>query len=198
MPKFILQDTATLLYYKSSGVSENLSCLRVTWEEDIEKSFHFGDQQAAVMVSGMISRYFPELNLDVSSLNLLLYTGRLTQLHSLMAKGEGDSEEADKIRDSMDSPQLDSQEQELVKNLSGDLYKLQGEGMYIKVPEEEKPAKRAELERMIILQKWPEVLALLKQSLGLSEKEVATRRAIAWGSIDPRVGRLFHKYAEGL
>jgi len=138
--------------------------------------------------------------------NLEHYTGRLIQLFDLMAEGKGDSDEADKLRDSMDGyadeGNVTPQERELLENLSGDLYQIQGKGVFCKLPDENgspgfllKSAKRAELKSLIVEKKWPEVLKLLRFSLNLPDWEVALYRGMAWEGFDPRVACRFYRFA---
>jgi hypothetical protein len=51
------------------------------------------------------------------------YTRLLRQLHALISRGEGDTEEADELRDAMDEPwnRLTEQELALVRSLGADL-----------------------------------------------------------------------------
>jgi hypothetical protein len=51
------------------------------------------------------------------------YTRLLRQLHALIRRGEGDTEEADELRDAMDEPwsRLTEQELVLVRSLGADL-----------------------------------------------------------------------------
>jgi hypothetical protein len=125
------------------------------------------------------------------------YTAALIQLHDMMAHGQGDSDEADSIRDEMDGLDRDApvQERILVEGLSGDLYMIHGQGMYRKMRDEEKPGARLELNLLIDERRWPEALELLRANMDLSEEKVASYRAKIWEHIDPKVALLFREYA---
>jgi hypothetical protein len=131
--------------------------------------------------------------------NFERYTNLLLTLHDLMAIGLGDSDEADKLRDSMDGCEagnLTPQERELLEDLSGDLYQIHGEGAFAKVPDEMKPAKRDELRNLIANKNWLEALKLLRFSLGLQNWEVAFYRGKVWENFDPKIAHCFYKYAD--
>lgn len=61
-----------------------------------------------------------------SSRWLAEYVSHLVRLHRLIAKGSGDSEEADAVRDQMDHPwrKLTEEEVQLIDGLSADLYRI--------------------------------------------------------------------------
>src|SRR5262245_18001598 len=64
--------------------------------------------------------------------NYLEYERLLKELHHLIRDGQGDSDEADKIRDSMDWPErkLTREEHDRLKGLSADLYMLQDDEVF--------------------------------------------------------------------
>src|SRR5690242_8740808 len=104
------------------------------------------------------------------------------RLHRLIAAGQGDGDEADRLRDEMDVSyrHLTDAERRRLAGLSGDLYSLAGEEHY-DTPEGGAPPQR-ELQQAVRdavnRGDWEHVLALLRHGpTGLTPAELAFVRA---------------------
>lgn len=103
------------------------------------------------------------------------------KLHSLIAAGLCDEQEADDLREQMDgmSDSLDEQELYRLENLSGDLYMLSGEEVYIPTDMSEQ-AYTSNLFQSWSSQDWDRVLNLLRMEVNVSSEHRAYLRARAY------------------
>jgi tetratricopeptide (TPR) repeat protein len=131
------------------------------------------------------------------------YEELLRQLHTLMAVGDGDSDDAERVREAMDEPgrRLSAEEIDRLNWLSADLYLIEDDERLQADPSGGSPEMTAAaLNAAIRLQQWEQVLALLRLRSPLSAPDrVALQRAAAYrhlGHID--VAILFLKYAAGI
>jgi tetratricopeptide (TPR) repeat protein len=111
------------------------------------------------------------------------YERLLLKLHELIRAGEGDAEEADSIRDSMDRPweKLTQPEVQRLKGLSADLYMLSSEEVFLGASAEERATLNERLREAWMENDYPRVLALLRQGLeGIPGDRVAYLRARCW------------------
>ena len=102
------------------------------------------------------------------------YESRLKALHQLMAAGDGDTKEADAVRDEMDRPEqeLSREELERLNGLSADLYMLQDEEIFEPPGEVAKTPQQlaAELEVAWRREDWERVLELLRQVFRVAQE----------------------------
>src|SRR5262245_45583458 len=92
------------------------------------------------------------------------YVKLLRQLHCLIADGEGDSQEADAVRDELDihAPFLTDIESQRADGLSAALYSLSGNEIY--APEDQiNPAPELELKTAWEREEYERVLTLLRR-----------------------------------
>lgn len=132
------------------------------------------------------------------------YETLLLTLHDMIARGQGDSEAADVIRDRMDAPwsQLDSEEVARINGLSADLYMLSGE----EIPESPAPPghspeqQRADLTEARAGGQAERALALLRSSPRvLPEPDIAAMRAWAYEVLGHQnAAKAFTSYATRL
>src|SRR5438093_1561710 len=116
------------------------------------------------------------------------YETLLKRLHGLIAEGQGQSPEADAVREAMDEPveRLTRPEITRLKGLSADLYMLQGKevitadaGSRLELEE-----LRSELDHFRDWNSWDAVLALLRRSASdIPEAAVAATRARAYAEL---------------
>ena len=94
------------------------------------------------------------------------YGRLLLRLHDLIAKGQGDSPEADAVRDRMDGPwhALTEAEQELLGGLSEDLYALaEGNPRSVRMSAEERRQWGQEFRTAFEAGAWDRALVLLRR-----------------------------------
>ncbi|MFN0054450.1 MAG: hypothetical protein ACKV0T_19920 [Planctomycetales bacterium] len=121
------------------------------------------------------------------------------RLHALIAHGQGDSQEADALRDEMDGPwyRLSEAEQLRARGLSGDLYSLSDEETH---PRDDtgKSVTPEELQSAWDVRDWDRVLELLRAPPGfLTRDQIAFLRGYCWREIgDPETALLFFQKAE--
>ena len=129
--------------------------------------------------------------------NFEKYTTCTLRLHFLMAEGKGDGEEADELREELDDVHglLTGPIADVAENLSGDLYMLSDEDMYIMTTTAEKKALKTELKRAIRYKKWLRVLEILRYSLNLPRDYIAMVRGIVWMNFNTTVSRAFLEYS---
>jgi hypothetical protein len=131
------------------------------------------------------------------------YVFLLEELHSLIAQGKGDTDEADRLRDSMDDfwDRLNPREIQLARGLSADLYSL------VDSPLQEPQVGQDEMIETCRLvgaawnnKDWPLVLELLRErSHPYPPSQVALMRADCWSNLgDPRTSQLFLQKALSL
>ena len=129
------------------------------------------------------------------------HEAQLTQLHHLMEKGKGDSEEADAVRDQMELSwwRLTEEEQDRVGGLSADLYMLSNEEVFEPL-DRSKAQLASELESALCCERWTEALALLRKNADVVTTEqraiVRARAYEALGHHDTAL--LFLTYAVSL
>jgi tetratricopeptide (TPR) repeat protein len=88
----------------------------------------------------------------------------LVDLHRLIAEGQGDSADADRIRDDMEARwwQLSDEEQERLEGLSADLYALNDEEVWSVVPATKAGEWRAARDQALENGRWAELVQLLR------------------------------------
>ena len=123
------------------------------------------------------------------------------QLHHLIADGKCDTEEADAVRDKMDTPwlRLNGEERECLNGLSADLYMLSNEEVFEPL-DRSKAQLASELESALCCERWTEALALLRKNADVVTTEqraiVRARAYEALGHHDTAL--LFLTYAVSL
>jgi hypothetical protein len=128
----------------------------------------------------------------------------LIRLHHLFVKGEGDSEEADALREAMEEPErnLSSAERARLEGLSADLYMIQDDEIFEKVEPEERTRERLgpELELAYRAEDWDKVLSLLRRGPDfLTRDQLAASRAFLYRSLGhSEAADLFGEYAQRL
>jgi tetratricopeptide (TPR) repeat protein len=117
----------------------------------------------------------------------LEYESLLVRLHALITEGEGDSEQADTVREQMEPPErkLNRPEQDRLNGLSADLYMLSGEEVLQHPPvaptQDELHEHLKEYEQW---NDWQSVLALLRRRPHLvNDDAVAFTRARAYAAL---------------
>jgi len=120
---------------------------------------------------------------------LSAYTERLLRLHQLIDSGEGDSVQADQLRDEMDAPwnNLNASQVRLIDGLSEDLYSSNsttpGNLVEIESPSEFKQAVQDE--------DWEAVLEMIRKTR-LEPQELEFWRGVCWGHLgQPRIAAEF-------
>jgi tetratricopeptide (TPR) repeat protein len=115
------------------------------------------------------------------------YESLLKELHRLIADGQGDSVEADRVRELMDAPerQLNRWEINRLNGLSADLYMLQHDEVLEKPPVAQNQTElHAQIQEYEHWNDWDSVLALLRRRPPfISDEAVAFTRARAYGSL---------------
>lgn len=116
------------------------------------------------------------------------YETLLKELHALIGEGQGQSPEADAVREAMDEPEgrLNRAELNRLKGLSADLYMLQGRevlatdsGPLLEIEE-----LRSELSHFQGWNSWDAVLSLLRRRVpGVPDTAVAAARARAYAAL---------------
>ena len=110
------------------------------------------------------------------------YMRHLVRLHELIAQGQGDSEEADAIRDQMDWPwsQLNRRQIELADGLAGDLYTL---GTNRSATGWKKP-NAEEFVEAVQREDWASALKFVRrQEASMSPASVASLRGACWARL---------------
>lgn len=132
---------------------------------------------------------------------LQAYSKLLMKLHRLIAAGEGDSDDADAVRDMMDGPwyQLAPAEQDIAKQLSADLYGLHEEPNG-KHPHDTAAYSRELAAELSIAQSRGEylrALRLMQERPGdISAEWTAILRGIFYRELGlPEIGLLFLEHA---
>jgi len=130
-------------------------------------------------------------------------TNKILQLHELMADGRGDDEDADVLRDEIVDLQrdLDWLDEDISNALSGDLYMLQEEDLYVKTNEIERQALLIRLLWAVSEQSRENalvILKLLRYNMGISRTRIAEYRYYVWRCLNPVVGNAFRSYWEKL
>lgn len=131
----------------------------------------------------------------------LEYEALLKQLHELMAAGKSDSNEAETIRDKMDSPWLNLSREEIqrLNGLSADLYMLQDDEVFEKYDGTQEQL-RSDLGTAWERRDWARVLALLRKGPAhISPQGLASLRAQAYKALGhDDTARMFEDYAAQL
>ena len=127
----------------------------------------------------------------------------LIRLHELIAEGNGDSDEADIVRDQMEPSwySMNYLEQDRVGSLSGDLYELSENGPKpLAMTAEERKAWGQEWKTAYEAGDWDKVLDLLRRPpLDVSRQDIFLLRGRAWEKLgDAEVAAVFMKEAERL
>lgn len=126
----------------------------------------------------------------------------LKELQELMARGEGDSERADAVRDAMEAirNELDAAESLRIEELSADLYMLTGEEIFQDISPEEKATLPQRLQRAFEAGRFEEVLALLRYGADfLPRWFIAHLRGRCWFKLhDYEPAAWFSQYAHEL
>lgn len=128
----------------------------------------------------------------------------LKQLHLLSRENRGESEEAEAIREEMDSHwyKLEPQEMALVKIMSADLRMIEGKEVFRPVPPQERTREwlGPKLAEAHSHQDWVSVLTLLRNGPDfLSPDRIAYLRGQGYTSIGhPDIGLLFLEFATQL
>jgi tetratricopeptide (TPR) repeat protein len=130
-----------------------------------------------------------------------LYEQLLLRVHELIAAGEGDSEEADELRERMDAPwhRLTEAEQTRLRGLSGDLYLISG----TEIPDEPFPVRfkpEAWVEQLQEARDWNDwgtVLGLVRRRpASIFLESAALLRAQAYDALGhPNAGLAFLDFA---
>jgi hypothetical protein len=131
------------------------------------------------------------------------YVLLLKDLHSLIAQGKGDTDEADRLRDSMDDfwDRLNPQEIQLARGLSTDLYTLVDSALQGQHVGQDEMVETCRLVGAAWNNKdWALVLELLRERPHpYPPSQVALMRADCWSNLgDPRTSQLFLQKALSL
>ncbi len=130
--------------------------------------------------------------------NYVAYERLLIELHRLIAEGKGDDEEAEAVRDQMDTPwyRLSPEEDERMGGLSADLYMLQDDEIY-EAYEGTQEQLRQSLSTAYHNQDYQGLLSLLRKGPKyIPQQGLASLRAIAYqelGHLDAAL--VFLRYA---
>lgn len=134
----------------------------------------------------------------------LEYEASLKKLHQMLGRGEGDSDEADALRDEMDrsARELSHEEMKRLKGLSADLYMLQDDEIYAPIePGEDRSARDVEHLQAAVTEAWArrDVVATLellrKGPTRLTPDQLAYIRARAYeelGHLDTALLFMFY------
>lgn len=132
------------------------------------------------------------------------YESLLRRLHPLMAAGEGDTDEADAVRDEMDKPWRELSREEIARldGLSADLYMLEGDEVAEPCHADDRTPERlrAELKAARDRGDWETVLALLRKGpTFIAADQIAFLRARAYEALGHlEASRLFMEHAAEL
>ena len=110
---------------------------------------------------------------------------QLKQLHQMMAEGNGDSEEADALRDEMDTTwwPLTAAECKRVSGLSADLYMLQDDEVFEPADGRTQIQIGQAIYAAIDRKKWEEALALMRKPNIIPKDQIAAFRAKAYDEL---------------
>ena len=113
------------------------------------------------------------------------YETRLRQLHRLIAEGKGNTEEADEVRDAMDTPWLHLTEAEVARldGLSADLYMLQNREVFEPSDGRSKIQIGQAIYAAVKQEKWKEALVLMRKPNSIPRAKVATYRVAAYEAL---------------
>jgi len=113
-----------------------------------------------------------------------VYARLLRHLHELIARGLGDSPEAEALADEMDAPgyALTESERDRVSGLSEDLYALaEGRVNAVPMPASERDQWDRDFQNAIAVSEWDRVLQLLRRPpRGLAAGYVPSMQAKCW------------------
>jgi tetratricopeptide (TPR) repeat protein len=119
------------------------------------------------------------------------YVGLLIDLHELIATDQGDSDEADALRDRMDSPwqRLSAKQRSLVDGLSADLYSLGSTRAAPAAPLDS--ATDHEMARAAAEDRWELVLDIVRRNEGrIPVRNVAYLRGVSWAHLGEPVAAI--------
>ncbi|MEX2122063.1 MAG: hypothetical protein WD847_20960 [Pirellulales bacterium] len=140
----------------------------------------------------MIKRLPPESPAFVDSARLLV------QLHKLLRTGQGDSVQADSVRDQMDGPwrELDEENASRIRGLSADLYSIGEQREASHLTEEQASVLHSQLESG----DWHEALKFLREhELCIPPADLASFRGRCWARLKHHeVALLFFEEARRL
>ncbi|MFL5351623.1 hypothetical protein [Archangium sp.] len=126
----------------------------------------------------------------------------LKELQELMARGEGESERADAVRDAMEAirNELDAAESLRIEELSADLYMLTDEEIFQDISPEERATLPKRLQRAFDAGRFEEVLTLLRYGADFLPREaIAYLRGGCWFRLhDYEPAVWFFQYAHEL
>ena len=111
------------------------------------------------------------------------YMSHLRQLHDLIATGQGDSEQADSVRDQMDGPwkHMSFEEHGIVRGLSTDIYDVtEKKTLGYRLPKPDDSSRLKLLDAEFKNQDWRRVLELLRQDPPLAPGQTFFIRARCW------------------
>ena len=129
------------------------------------------------------------------------YVDNIIKLMELIGKNLGDTDQADVIRDEIESlyTGLTEKQKKYTEHLTGDLYSIYDRGMYFKVPDGKKQEYK---DRFVQAEKendWFNGLEILRYSLDYPDRYIALYRSKAWKGLGcPQVTLKFEQYAEKL
>lgn len=126
------------------------------------------------------------------------YAKLILQLHDLIASGKSDTEEAEAVRERMDDfyyHRLTESELKSLSSVSGDLYLLTDEDIYIATKPEQREEFRKDLSFAIKTKNWGKVLDLLRYDLLISRKLIAYFRARAYREKLPFIAERFLEWS---
>jgi tetratricopeptide (TPR) repeat protein len=131
------------------------------------------------------------------------YEQLLVALHKEMLAGQGDEEPADKIREAMEAPwyALEEQDKPLLKELSADLYMIEGEEITLPLAEGEQAVELvSSASDAFQRQEWRSVLSVLRKLRGPWPLDViAYVRGRCWGELGFYESALcFYEFAQKL
>lgn len=132
-----------------------------------------------------------------------VYARFLRELHRLLAAGEGDSDEADNVRDEMDAPwyAMTEAERQRVEGLSEDLYRLADGGVKpVPLATAERKQWGQDFKRAWDSGDWDRILTMLRRPpADVPMDAVAFMQARCWERLDdPATALLFMREAERL
>jgi hypothetical protein len=130
-----------------------------------------------------------------------VYARLLRQLHEYIARGQGDSPEAEAVGDQMDEPgyALTQREQERVGGLSEDLYALaEGDVKSAAMSKPDRDRWESEFGAAMGSADWDRALHLLRHPPNdVSPEYVRSTQAMCWGRLgDPETALVFAQAAE--
>jgi tetratricopeptide (TPR) repeat protein len=126
------------------------------------------------------------------------YETCLRQLHRLIAEGKGNTEEADEVRDAMDTPWLHLTDAEVARldGLSADLYMLQDREVFEPSDGRSKIQIGQAIYTALNQEKWEEALALMHKPNWIPRDRIAAIRAVVYDELgQSETSLLFWDYA---